>query len=390
MTRRSIQLELDGLARAAFNARRGDVDAKARAAELLRNLTSEARAELEKRASLRRIKAPTPENLLDDGGVNLEVLRSLCTPAGDLYDEDLDVGDPFQAPYEVGQASSWRETWQRAEPEREERRRREERSQERWDSRVDGFLARERVRRPHEWIFSWDVIDIALGLTMALMKVRLKYRPAGYAWLARAIARGDFMVDGQSVVHWLPAEYARLRAEGPGRLTPEGIVRLARRYSPGGGGGEIFENRRFQMDVMERLAFRVSASPQWRFDNGKLDLPPKYQAEEASKGPTSVVPSQSAAPKLTLEIGAKKAQQHAPEQDALLRNKIMKVHAKARSVFSVQVKPLDVMAEELAKPEHQLSFKRETIRQILNGTYRPALRLGIGPFKFPDTKQKHK
>jgi hypothetical protein len=71
------------------------------------------------------------------------------------------------------------------------------------------------------------------------------------------------------------------------------------------------------------------------------------------------------------------------EKTLELRNRIEKVHAVARRRFGEQKTRLAnaVMAAELAKPEHNLGYAEGTIRQILNGTYGPAKKLGIGPFE---------
>jgi hypothetical protein len=78
-----------------------------------------------------------------------------------------------------------------------------------------------------------------------------------------------------------------------------------------------------------------------------------------------------------------KGRQIAPEKAATLRNKIEMVLAVARRRFGEQepTPPDTAMAAELTKPEHKLEYDQGTIRQILNGTYSPAKRLGIGPFK---------
>jgi hypothetical protein len=62
----------------------------------------------------------------------------------------------------------------------------------------------------------------------------------------------------------------------------------------------------------------------------------------------------------------------------------------ARRVFGKQsiVPEFDVMAKELAKPEYKLEFKKETIRQILNGSYQPAVNIGIGRFEMKPQKPK--
>jgi hypothetical protein len=73
----------------------------------------------------------------------------------------------------------------------------------------------------------------------------------------------------------------------------------------------------------------------------------------------------------------------APQIAATRHNKIETVHAVAQRRFGEQRTRLAnaVMAAELAKPEHNLGYAEGTIRQILNGTYGPAKKLGIGPFE---------
>jgi hypothetical protein len=90
-----VQRQLDGLARAASKALCGDAAAIVQLVELLQGLSPEARDMLQSRADARKATMPTLENMGGNDGVNLEVLRGLCHPPGDLHDQGLDFSDPF-------------------------------------------------------------------------------------------------------------------------------------------------------------------------------------------------------------------------------------------------------------------------------------------------------
>ena len=115
-----------------------------------------------------------------------------------------------------------------------------------------------------------------------------------------------------------------------------------------------------------------------------------YQPTPRSAG----VPDQGALAPAALANSAKAKNRKSPhesaEQSAARGNAYQAVHNMARRVFGKQsiVPEFDVMAKELAKPEYNLEFKKETIRQILNGSYRPAVNTGIGRFEMKPQKPK--
>jgi hypothetical protein len=84
----------------------------------------------------------------------------------------------------------------------------------------------------------------------------------------------------------------------------------------------------------------------------------------------------------------KKRRTSEPSEAAMRLNKYQSVHAAAQRLYGRvdEPPPFDLMAQELARPQHKLRFGKETIRQILNGTYRPACTMGIGRFVLRRTK----
>jgi hypothetical protein len=87
----------------------------------------------------------------------------------------------------------------------------------------------------------------------------------------------------------------------------------------------------------------------------------------------------AAAPPTDANANDRKRRRQLPEEISGLRNRIESVHAAARRLCSrLKTRPENAaMAAELAKPQYRLLFAEETIRQILNGTYRPAKKLGF-------------
>jgi hypothetical protein len=90
-----------------------------------------------------------------------------------------------------------------------------------------------------------------------------------------------------------------------------------------------------------------------------------------------IIPTPSLGRPMVVAAGNKKRTSE-PSDVAMRLNRYQSVHAAARSLYGHQAElpSFDLMANELAKPEHKLGFKKETIRQILNGTYPPARQIG--------------
>jgi hypothetical protein len=367
---------------------------------------------------------PTPETLTDADGANLRVLRGLCRPSGDLDGgeggEDPFVnpvaaekgprshGDPFagcvmpaSAPALLPDGSphpyAGRDSTAEAQERLEVRRRIDRQHRQRWARLLDS-LGPEKRPLPHRWIAAHEIADLESGTTMAARADRLKHRPAIFAVLASAVAAGDFKAGS---IHWLPEDFTMLRAEGLRhpqlRMTPDRIVRLARLYFPDGTDASIFENPDVQKQVVERLVFSVSAYRQWRRDNGKPDdLPPKFgTGVEVEVIPTpkaldaaSDASSATGAPQV--KAGRRKCRTVPIGRAAELNNRFFAVRAAADRVCGKHRSLLgyEPLAEELAKPEYKLGFSKETIRQILNGSYRPTKSRGIGRFQWQPPKKR--
>lgn len=91
----------------------------------------------------------------------------------------------------------------------------------------------------------------------------------------------------------------------------------------------------------------------------------------------------AAAPPTDASANDRKRRRQLPEEISRLRNRIENVFAVARRVYEKQESCPEyaVMAAELAKPQYQLGYSEGTLRQIFNGTYRPAKRLALGRFE---------
>jgi hypothetical protein len=114
--------------------------------------------------------------------------------------------------------------------------------------------------------------------------------------------------------------------------------------------------------------------------------------QDDALGDLQPVRSGATAPETTIApLGAQKKERREDAGEAALRKaKYQQVHAVARRMFGNRASVPDTaaMAEELAKPQHKMGFKEVTIRQILNGAYPPAKRMGLG--RFESQRPKHK